>query len=144
MNAVEGTALKSGIFLLILGFIAIQFGLLMTLHQTTLVNYLSAIMPETTSIELIGVLLQLLGVLLVTFGFVASVSSIVSIKLEDKMYDLTAELLSRVEERRINMTSLQTPPTSLKVSSAPLKCKFCGTKLEKDDLFCPSCGKSQR
>ncbi|MEM3626939.1 MAG: zinc ribbon domain-containing protein [Candidatus Bathyarchaeia archaeon] len=137
----EGTALKSGIFLLILGFISIQFGLLMTLHQTTLVNYVSAILPETTSIELIGVLLQLLGVLLVTFGFVASVSSIVSIKLENKLHNLTAELLSKVEERRINITSL---PTSLKVSSAPLKCKFCGTKLEKDDLFCTSCGKSQR
>jgi membrane-bound ClpP family serine protease len=140
---VERATLKFGVFLLILGFIAFQFGLLMTLHQTTLINYIGSILPEATSIELIGVLLQLIGGLLMTFGFIASVSSIVSIKLEDEMRNLTSELLSRIEERRVSIAPTQTP-TSLKVSSTTRRCKFCGTELGKDDLFCAKCGKSQK
>jgi hypothetical protein len=116
----------------------------MTLHQTTLINYIGSILPEATSIELIGVLLQLLGGLLMTFGFIASVSSIVSIKLEDEMRNLTSELLSRIEERRVSIAPTQTLPASLKVSSTTRRCKFCGTELGKNELFCVSCGRSQR
>ncbi|MGQ9551590.1 MAG: zinc ribbon domain-containing protein [Candidatus Bathycorpusculaceae bacterium] len=133
-------SLRVGSTLLILGLIICQFGLLMTLHpQISLIDQILNIMPDAGFVELIGVLLQLLGGVLVATGLVISVSAIVEIKLEDERRSLLTEFLS-VREARISGA----PSPQAEVSSATRRCKFCGTALTEGAIFCSSCGKSQK
>lgn len=127
----KGSSLTFGIFMLIIGLIACQFGLLLTLHQTVLIDVVVDIVQNVEFIELIGIVLQLLGVIFIVTGFVISVLRIVAIKLESERRNLMGEILSILEERR-------------QISRATRKCKFCGTEIAEGDMFCPACGKSQK
>ncbi len=137
----RNSPLRVGSTLLILGLIVCQFGLLMTLHplQIGLIDHILNIIPDTSLVELIGVLLQLLGGVLLATGLIMSVSAIVEIKLEDERRDLLADFLSILEARIAGVPSPQA-----KVSQATRRCKFCGTALTEGAIFCSSCGKSQR
>jgi len=136
-------SLTFGSFLLILGLAGYQFGLLITLHQTVFVNYIINVLPGIRSIELIGALLQLLGATFIVAGFISSVSSIVSIKLEKERRNLMAEILSTLEERIGNIITRQML-TVPQVSQKTRSCKFCGAGLMEGDIFCAACGKSQK
>lgn len=142
----EKKSLSYGIFLLILGFIIYEFGLFMTLHQiSSLVAYITNIIPDTSTIELIGILLQFAGGTLIIAGFVSSISNIVSTNLENYRRNLADEILSRLEQKMTNiMTSLTTQNVGSLAPQETRSCRFCGAKLGNEDLFCPSCGKSQK
>lgn len=136
--------LALGTLLLILGLMIYQFGTLATLHQPTLMNYVSSFLPDVQLVELIGVLSQIFGIVLVVAGFISLVSSIFAIQLENEMRRLGREISIRIKEgisdivarQRLNM-SLQNPQTAR-------VCKFCGSPFEGNDVFCPKCGKSQK
>ena len=136
--------LAFGTLVLILGLMIYQFGTLVTLHQPTLMNYVLKVLPDIQLVELISVLLQIFGIVLVVVGFISLVSGIFAIQLENEMHRLGREISTRIEEgirnivarQRLNM-GLQNPPTAQ-------VCKFCGSLLEGDNVFCPKCGKSQK
>ena len=127
----KGSSLTFGIFMLMVGLIACQFGLLLTLHQTVLISMVVNVVQDIELIELIGMVLQLLGVTFIVTGFVISVLRIVAVKLESERRNLMAEILSILEERR-------------QISQTTRRCKFCGTEIMEGDMFCPACGKSQK
>ena len=134
-----------GSFMLILGLIIYLFGLLATLQQVTLISYLTTFLSIEV-IEVMGVLLQLLGVFLIVAGLTSLISSIIAIQLENETRNLY-EILSRVDERVRDMSDvmarqrLSTAPQTQQ--TAARTCKFCGAPLGDEDLFCPNCGRSQ-
>jgi len=131
-----------GSFLFILGLITFQFGLLATLHQTVLTDYILDVLPIQL-VELMGVLLQLVGGFLIVAGFTSLVSGIVAIQLENEIRDLGSEILSRVDERVSNLIARQRLDMGPQTDQMARICKFCATQLGSEDFFCPTCGKSQ-
>lgn len=143
-----------GIFLLILGLIIYQFGLLATLQQATLISYLTEFLSIEV-VEVVGVLLQLLGGFLIVAGLTSLISSIIAIQLENEMRTLGNEILSGVDERlsdvRDRLSDVRDLIARQRLSAAPQTqqtaarvCKFCGTSLGDEDFFCPKCGKAQK
>lgn len=96
-----------GSFLLILGLVIYQFGLLATFHQTVLIGYVLNVLPNIQLVELMGVLLQLLEGFLIVAGFTSLVSGIVAVQFENEMRNLGYKILSRVDERANNMIARQ-------------------------------------
>jgi hypothetical protein len=134
-----------GSFLLILGLVIYQFGLLAT-YQTALIGSISNVLPNIQLVELIGVLLQLLGGFLIVAGLTSLVSSIIAIQLENELHNLY-EILSRVDERISNMSDMiarQRLNMGPQTHQTARICKFCATQLGDEDFFCPTCGKSQK
>jgi hypothetical protein len=134
-----------GSFLLILGLIIYQFGLLATLQQAALIGYLRAFL-SIEIIELMGVLLQLLGGFLIVAGLNSLVSGTIAIQLENELRNLY-EILSRVDKKISDMSDMMARQRLNKgpqTQQAARICKFCGTQLGDEDVFCPTCGKSQK
>jgi translation elongation factor EF-1beta len=123
-----------GTFLLILGLISCQFGLLLVLHQASLVDFILDILPFQ-SVEILGAVLQLLGSAFIAFGIVSLVNSITAEVTRDQTYRLSETLL-RIEERVRELNIQRTQRTNI--------CKFCGTPIGDDSIFCPACGRSQK
>lgn len=135
-----------GSFLLILGLVIYQFGLLAT-YQTALIGSISNVLPNIQLVELIGVLLQLLGGFLIVAGLTSLVSSIIAIQLENELRNLRQEILSGVDERVSNMSDMiarQRLNMGPQTHQTARICKFCATQLGDEDFFCPTCGKSQK
>ncbi len=138
-------SLSFGSFLLMLGVIIYEFGLLMTLHQqVSLITYITNAFPDIQTAELVGILLQLIGGIIVVSGFVSAVSNIVSIILENNRRNLVEEILIKFEERIRDVIVSKALNASPQVSSTDKRCQFCGAGLKKEDIFCPVCGKSQK
>jgi len=134
-----------GSFLLILGLIIYQFGLLATLQQAALIGYLRAFL-SIELIELMGVLLQLLGVFLIVAGLNSLVSGTIAIQLENELRNLY-EILSRVDKKISDMSDMiarQRLNMGPQTQQAARTCRFCGAQLGDKDIFCPTCGKSQK
>jgi hypothetical protein len=130
---------------LILGLIIFQFGLLATLQQTALTDYLTAFL-SIELIELMGVLLQLLGSYLIVAGLNSLVSGAIAIQLENELHNLY-EILSRVDKKISGMSDMiarQKPNIGPQTQQAARTCRFCGAQLGDEDVFCPTCGKSQK
>jgi len=134
-------SLRVGSTLLIVGFMAFSFGLLIALHQTVIVEDLMSVIPDIDIVEVIGVLMQLLGAVLIVTGLLMSISSIVEIKLEHERRNL-AEFTASLER---TVDSLASEIAKKKqASQTAQKCKYCGAELVEGNMFCPSCGKSQK
>ncbi|HLE75328.1 MAG TPA: zinc ribbon domain-containing protein [Candidatus Bathyarchaeia archaeon] len=134
-----------GVFLLMLGLIVFQFGLLATFGRLSAWIGLN-VLPDTLLVELMGVLLQLLGGFLIVAGLTSLISSIIAIQLESELRTLRNEILSGVDERISDITNMiarQKPNTGPQTHQTARVCKFCGTQLGDEDFFCPSCGKAQ-
>ena len=134
-------SLRVGSTLLIMGFMAFSFGLLIALHQTIIVEDVMSVIPDSGVVELIGVLLQLFGAVLVVTGLLMSISSIVEIKLENERRSLI-EFTASVERTLSALSSQMTKKTQ--ASETAQKCKYCGAELVEGNIFCPSCGRSQK
>jgi len=124
-----------------MGFMAFSFGLLIALHQTIIVEDVMSVIPDSGVVELIGVLLQLFGAVLVVTGLLMSISSIVEIKLENERRSLI-EFTASVERTLSALSSQMAKKTQ--ASETAQKCKYCGAELVEGNIFCPSCGKSQK
>lgn len=125
--------IKLGTFLLILGLICWQFGLLVILHRP-FVNFISSIMPLQS--EFLGFILQFLGSALIVSGIINLVSSITAEASREQTYRLF-EALQRIEgEVRELYAHQKTQGTSI--------CKFCGAPIENGGIFCQACGGSQK
>jgi hypothetical protein len=134
-------SLRVGSALLILGFMTFSFGLLITLHQTIIINEIVSFIPDLGVVEVIGVLLQIFGAFLASAGLLVSLSRIVSIILEDERRSLI-ELTVNTEKILKELSFQVAKKTQL--SETTQKCKYCGAELTEGEVFCPSCGKSQR
>jgi len=123
-----------GTFLLILGLISCQFGLLLVLHQASFIDSILGIMPFQL-VEILGAVLQLLGSALIVFGIVSLVNGITAEVTRDQTYRLSETLL-RIEERVRELNIRRAQRTNV--------CKFCGALLEDESIFCQACGRSQK
>ncbi len=135
-----GPSLRVGSALLMVGFILFSFGLLLALHQTIIVEDIMSIIPDSRVVEVVGVLLQVFGAVLVVTGLLMSISSIVAVKLEDERHVLI-EFTASVER---TLNALESKMAGITKASEAQKCKYCGTELVEGDIFCPACGKSQK
>ena len=136
-----GPSLRVGSTLLIVGFILFSFGFLIALHQTIIVEEIMSVIPDLGVVEVVGVLLQVFGAVIVVTGLLMSISSIVAVKLEDERRVLI-EFAASVERTLNALESKMTKIT--KTSETAQKCKYCGTELVEGNIFCPACGKSQK
>jgi hypothetical protein len=126
--------LTLGTFLLILGMISCQFGLLLVLHQASLVDFVLNIMPLQL-VEVSGVALQFLGSALIALGIATLVNGITAEVTRDQARRLS-EALPRNEEI-IEELSIQ----NIKRTNT---CRFCGAPIMAEDIFCSICGRSQK
>jgi len=138
-------SLRVGSALIIAGFIAFSFGLLVALHQTVIINDIVSVIPDVGVVEVVGVLLQVFGAVLVVAGILISISSIVEIKLEDERCSLI-EFAASLERTLNALMSQMVKGTraSETASETAQRCKYCGAELVEGDVFCPSCGRSQK
>jgi hypothetical protein len=127
-------SLRLSALFLILGLIACQLGLLLTLHQLSLLDLILVYLPNVGLVELLGIFLQLLGSALIVFGIVSVVNGIITEVTRDQAYQMSKPLL-RIEEM-VRELNLQRTQRTI--------CKFCGTPIRDDSIFCPECGKSQK
>ena len=135
-----GPSLRVGSALLIVGFILFSFGFLIALHQTIIVEEIMSVIPDLGVVEVVGVLLQVFGAVIVVTGLLMSISSIVAVKLEDERRVLI-EFAASVER---TLNTLESKMAKMKTSETAQKCKYCGTELVEGSVFCPACGKSQK
>jgi len=136
-------SLRIGSTLMMIGLIAFSFGMLIMLHQSIILENLMSNISDIGFVEVIGILLQFFGIALAVTGLIMSISVIIDIKLESERRSLFEfktgiekafnALVSRIEEAQIPQAS----PTQTKT------CKYCGAKLVEEEVFCPSCGRSQ-
>lgn len=129
-----------GTFLLILGLMVTQFGLLLTLHQTTLLDPLVNIVDSLQTIELLGVSMMLIGSVLIVISVMSLAYSIVVRPLQDEMQTIETQIPKVLEVVRQEIAQPRSNLTATEVQS----CKFCGESINKDALFCTACGKAQR
>jgi len=120
---------------------AFSFGLLVVLHQTVIINDIVSVIPDVGVVEVVGVLLQVFGAVLAVTGLLMSISSIVEMKLEDERRSLI-EFTASVERTLNALISQMAKGTQ--VSEVAQRCKYCGAELVEGDIFCPSCGRSQK
>jgi len=130
---------RIGSSLFILGVVLCLFGLMLALHQTSLIDYVINVFPDIQSAELVGILLQLLGVALLVVGFSAVVSDVVERHLEGAMHSLRAEITFSINK---TLSELKTVVPQKK--SEAKSCRFCGAPLDEGDIFCSACGKAQK
>ena len=135
------SSVRVGLALLIVGFMAFSFGLLVVLHQTVIINDIVSVIPDVGVVEVVGVLLQVFGAVLAVTGLLMSISSIVEMKLEDERRSLI-EFTASVERTLNALISQMAKGTQ--VSEVAQRCKYCGAELVEGDIFCPSCGRSQK
>jgi len=128
---------------MIAGFIAFSFGLLIALHQTIIAEDIMSFIPDLRVAEFVGVLLQIFGIFLFVTGLLMSISSIVENRLRDERRSLIQFTAS--VERALNVLASQSQiGKKTEASKTAQKCKYCGAELTEGDVFCPSCGKSQK
>jgi hypothetical protein len=145
-------SLRVGSALLILGFMTFSFGLLITLHQTIIINEIVGFIPDLGVVEVIGLLLQIFGAFLASAGLLVSLSRIVSIILEDErrnLIELTVNTEKILKEFTVNTEKILKELSfqmakKTQLSETTQKCKYCGAELTEGEVFCPSCGRSQR
>ena len=109
-----------GFTILVIGFIGYRFGVAINIAQNLLVANLVLNYAPTDDLELLGILLEFGGGIIMLFGVVISVAS-----------------LSK-EKVVIQKPNKQTQ----KVETEVLRCKFCSAEMG-DNMFCPNCGRSQ-
>jgi len=125
----------------VLGIFLFLFGLLMLLHQTTVVSLFSNILGGLEALELCGVTLFLVGTLLIIQSTVRTIYEriIVEQKAENKV--VIGQLL-QIGERVDRLAGMQGSVAPI-VLTEPTSCMFCGARIESGSRFCPLCGKSQ-
>jgi len=112
------------------------------LGQTGLMEKISSLLGETFTVEFLGLITQLLGVISIVTGFVLAVDGVIAVKIEDEIRGVEYRILAGVEEK-INKALTQHELNI--VHRIPQKtCKFCAAPLNANDIFCPSCGRSQQ
>lgn len=111
-----------GFVVLILGFVAYRLGVAINIAKNSLVgDFVMNYAPNGISIDLLGILLEFGGGILLLFGIVISVTALSKAK-------------------KVRYTAVK--DTQAKPPIEVIRCKFCSTELG-DSSFCPECGKSQ-
>ncbi len=126
-----------------LGILIYPWGLLMMFNQVSLQNYFSTSFLSVELLELIGVLFQVLGAVLIAVGTARVISRMVSDKLQEERPILLAGLASRINERiSVEAARLATNPNQQPLQ--PRNCRYCGAQMRIGDTFCEECGKAQK
>lgn len=131
---------RTGNSLVILGIVLCLFGLMLALHQTQLIEHVTNMFPSIQLAELVGILLQLLGVTLSVAGFNALISEIIERYFENEMGKWRNEITFKIERALSELKNVS--PEIIK--SAAKSCKFCGAPLDEEEFFCRTCGKAQK
>jgi hypothetical protein len=89
---------------------------------------------SVTTLKFAGGIIAILGLIVAINGAAASGEGYV--KALQTLQSSVRELESRIDA--LQTSSLVQLPTQ------QISCKFCGAKIEKDELFCPVCGRAQK
>jgi len=130
--------------LLVLGFIVYEFGIFMVQQPTSLLGgaargFITLFSSEqsadlSATVKLAGGIMAILGLIMTINGVATSGE-----RCARGLQALQASV--RELESRINV--LQTSGL-VQLQIQQFSCKFCGAKIEKDELFCPVCGRAQK
>ncbi len=123
---------RTGSSLLIIGAVFCLFGLMLALHQTNLMEYITNVFPNIQSAELAGILLQLVGVTLLVAGLSILISEIVERNIEKFTFNVNRAIAE------LKSATLQTTKSTTK------NCRFCGAPLDEGEIFCSACGRAQK
>lgn len=123
---------RRGSSLLIVGAVFCLFGLMLALHQTSLMEYVTNVFPSIQSAELAGILLQLVGVTLLVTGLSILISEIVERNIEKFTFNVNKAIAE------LRSVTLQTTKPAAK------SCRFCGAPLNEEEIFCSACGRAQK
>jgi hypothetical protein len=128
-----------GTFLLILALLLTQFGLLLLLHQTTLMNPIVNLVNNIEAVELLGLFMMLAGSILVVISVMALMYSMLANPVQDKVQSIQRQISQIRYNTKEDIMQLMEDMTATKVRS----CRFCGAPIKKDEPFCAACGKAQ-
>ena len=154
----------SAAFFLIVGLAFFTLGLLVILHESTVVGLISFFVSDTETIEIVGVITLFLGQAVMIFGVVKSTSHKFLSSVEAERQRTVAGVAQNIEllhtkfqaDRQAivagynqtiakidTLIANQKVMATATVPRAPLSssCKFCGSKIEPGH-FCPKCGKA--
>lgn len=120
--------LAIGTLVLISGFVIYQLGFSIVLHQTVILSPLATIFPESSSLDLIGTVLEFGGGILGIIGFIICISSAISTQRKETLREIT----------KLRAFSYEEPTSPIR------RCKFCGAEIDEQAVFCPVCNRSQR
>jgi hypothetical protein len=141
---------KTLIAFLVLGVLLFFLGLLMLVQQASVVALFSAILPDVQFLELIGVLFQSVGGLLVVYATAEILTADVVAKSKGNQAVLFSLMQSveRVEkgnaEVAAKLDSMEKAYSNVQFSASDFQtCRYCCARIEKGSVFCPRCGKSQ-
>jgi hypothetical protein len=152
-------------YYLAIGLVIFPVGLLMLFGQPTVVSLFSGFMGAQT-LEIFGLILQFFGEGLICFGIIGAVSTKVNSNadynrqilmatvaknlqdqaastnrnIQEHVAGITKNFNGQIESLHAKLNQMQLARVA-SVSKAPIKCKFCGTKIDQGP-FCPSCGKA--
>jgi hypothetical protein len=154
--------LSSTTGILIGGIAFFTLGLFVILRINPIFELFSQIIPDTQTIEAVGVVVQFLGQALVVFGAIKSSShklvSIMQIERQNTIAGFAQNIqqlqnrlqteqqalktgytqtMAKLDTLIANQRTAVIPPKVL----MPSKCKFCGTRIEHGH-FCSQCGKA--
>jgi len=114
----------------------------MIAHQTVLMGQvLNLLGNDALLLEFLGVLTQFLGIALIVAGLTSLMDGIVTVKLESEIHNSEYRILAGIDEKisKAIAQKMILPQSHLTAKT----CKFCAAQLTAEDVFCPSCGKSQ-
>jgi hypothetical protein len=111
-----------GFIILVIGFIGYRFGVAINIAQNLLVANLVLNYAPTDDLDLLGILLEFGGGIIMLLGVVISVAALSKEKL----------VVQKPGEQ-----------TQKKVEGEAIRCKFCSGEMG-DNTFCPNCGRSQK
>lgn len=110
-----------GFIILVIGFIGYRFGVAINIAQNLLVANLVLNYAPTDNLDLLGILLEFGGGIVMLLGVVISVAALSKEKLVIQKPEVQTQKEAKVEI---------------------IKCKFCSAEMG-DNTFCPNCGRSQ-
>lgn len=122
------STLAIGTFILISGFVIHQLGFSIALRQTIILSLLATIFPESSSLDLIGTVLEFGGGVLGIIGFIICISGAISTQHKETLREIT----------KLRALPYQGPTTPTR------RCKFCGAEIDEQAVFCPKCDRSQK
>ncbi|MEM2111819.1 MAG: zinc ribbon domain-containing protein [Candidatus Bathyarchaeia archaeon] len=138
--------INGGIFLIVAGFIIYQIGMLIVINYPSFLrDGLTTIFRESSSLDLLGLILVFGGGILGVFGLLRLVRFLSDV-VSNTVYAQRQETIHEISNLRTSisdMVTLMAKEVSSPKSSTEKTCKFCGSKIDENAIFCSICNKSQ-
>ncbi len=135
---------------LVFGVILFFIGLLMLVGEAGVIGFFSLLFPSD-SIEVVAVIFQGIGGLLIVYASVKSLTAEFiekSGKENQAILSSMMQSIDRVDKRTADVaervSSMEKAYSTVQFTAPNFgTCRFCGASVQKGSVFCPNCGKAQ-